>query len=105
VTLARCEDEDVRDRQVVARLGDRKPLILYFGDRVTLDVEPGQHRLRVHNTLVWKTLVLDVGSGDHLDVSLLNYAPKFTLGLLAIVGAGPLLLKVAVTRRPARQAV
>ena len=36
---------------------------LSFGDTVTLEVQPGHHHLRVHNTLFWKNLTFAVEPG------------------------------------------
>lgn len=94
VTLARDSQDDVGERQVIARVDDGERATLYYGDRVTLELEPGEHRLRSHNTLVWKTVPFTIEPGEHLEFVLVNYAPRFTFSLLALVGAGPLFLRV-----------
>ena len=94
VTLARTLSGDVGERQVVARIDGGPPRTLYHGQSVTLELPPGEHRLRVHNTLVWRTVPFTVEAGEHRTFDILNYAPRFAFGLLAVVGAGPLLLKV-----------
>lgn len=102
VTLSRTGDDDVRERQVVARLDDDPKVTLYFGDSVTWSVPAGAHRLRAHNTLVWKTVPFTLEPGDEVEFVLVNYAPRFAFSMLALVGAGPLFLRVE--RRDRRQA-
>jgi len=102
VTISRTGDDDVRERQVVARLDDDPKVTLYFGDSVTRSVSAGDHRLRAHNTLVWKTVRFTLEPGDDVEFLLVNYAPRFAFSMLALMGAGPLFLRVE--RRDRRRA-
>ena len=98
VTVSRVSAEDAQERQVVVSL-DGKPLAtLMFGDEVTREIEPGPHRLRAHNTLVWKTINFDVEAGATARFSIVNRPGGGTFGLLSILGARPLYL--TVTREP-----
>jgi hypothetical protein len=94
LTFFRTSVGDVGERQVVVRIDGGDARNLYFGDSLTVELPPGDHRVRVHNTLVWRTLTVTLAPGEPRAFDILNYAPPFALGLLAIVGAGPLLLKV-----------
>jgi hypothetical protein len=94
VTFKRQDVDDAGERQVVVRLDDRASVTLYFGDEATEEVEPGEHRVRVHNTLVWKNLRFSIEPGQRVEFMIVNYAPRFTLGMLALVGAGPLFLRI-----------
>ena len=94
VTIARSHPSDVRIRQLVisldgARLGD-----LMFGDSVQRDVAPGPHRLRVSNTLVWKTLEFEVKPGEQVRFEAINRAGRLSYPLLVLLGAAPLYVTV-----------
>jgi hypothetical protein len=67
---------------------------LMFGDEVTRDLEVGRHRLRVSNTLFWKTVEFEVKSGDQIRFEIINRAGRFTFPMLAFIGVGPLYLTV-----------
>ena len=94
VTVSRTHETDVRQRQVIARIDSRPKTTMYFGDSFTQEVSPGTHVLRVHNTLVWKTIEFRVEPGEHLEFVIANYAGKITLGFLALLGVAPLYLSV-----------
>jgi len=55
ITVARTSEQDVRIRQLVVSIDGKNAGTLLFGESITQDVEPGPHRLRVHNTLVWNS--------------------------------------------------
>jgi hypothetical protein len=94
VTIARTHASDVGMRQLVISL-DGQPLgDLLFGESVQRDVAPGQHRLRVSNTLVWKTLAFEVKPGEQVRFEAINRAGRLTYPMLVILGAGPLYLTV-----------
>ena len=80
----------MQTRQVVLTL-DGEPLgTLLFGQRVTREIPPGHHRLRAHNTLVWKTVEFDASSGEHVRLSVVNRAGFGSMALVALLGVGPL---------------
>jgi len=94
ITLTRRHPDAVRQRQIVASI-DSAPLgILMYGESVTRDVAPGTHRLRVHNTLFWKTRELQLASGDHLRFHVVNRAGPGTFSLLGLFGVGPLYISL-----------
>lgn len=94
VTIARTDPSDIGLRQLVITLdGDRLGDLL-FGDSMQRDVAPGPHRLRVSNTLVWKTLEFDVKPGEQVRFEAINRAGKLTYPLLVLFGAAPLYLTV-----------
>lgn len=94
VTIARTHATDVRMRQLVITLdGDRLGDLL-FGEAFQRDVAPGPHRLRVSNTLVWKTLEFHVKPGEQVRFEAINRAGKLTYPMLVIFGAAPLYLTV-----------
>lgn len=94
VTISRNHPTDVRQRQVVARLDSGTKATLFYGDSITLEVAPGTHRLRAHNTLVWRTVRFTVEPGEHLEFILINKGPAWTYAMLALLGAAPLFLSI-----------
>lgn len=92
VTVTRRHPKDVRDRQIVVSLDGESFGTLLFGDTVTRDVTPGEHRIRAHNTLFWKTLDLDLRPGEHARFIAINRPGVGTFSLLGLLGAGPLYL-------------
>lgn len=94
VTLSRTHPSDCGQRQVFARLDDLPRFTLLYGDEFTVDVKPGTHRLRVHNTLFWKTLAFAIEPGEHLEFLAINRAVWWTHGMAGVLGAAPLFLTV-----------
>lgn len=92
VTVTRRHPKDVRDRQIVVSLDGASFGTLLFGDSVTRDVTPGEHRIRAHNTLFWKTLDVDLGPGEHARFIAINRPGLGTFSLLGLLGTGPLYL-------------
>src|SRR5689334_7549274 len=81
VTFDRRSPIDCGQRQIFCKLdGDRRE-VLAFGDAVTIDVPPGRHTLRVHNTLFWKTIRFAIEPGEHLEFQVINRAKWWTYGM------------------------
>jgi hypothetical protein len=98
VTISRTDAADFKQRQLVIRL-DGEPLgDLMFGETMTRDLAPGPHKLRVSNTLIWKTIAFDVKPGEQVRFQAINRAGALTYPLLLIMGAGPLYLTVTRVR-------
>jgi hypothetical protein len=90
ITVERRSPDDVRQRQIVVSL-DGEPLgTLLYGESVTRAIEPGRHRLRAHNTLVWKNAAFDCAPGAHARFVTVNRAGFGSAALVALLGAGPL---------------
>ena len=94
LTVARQSPKDIGIRQVFVSLDKRDFAVLINGDAVTKAVSPGQHTIRFHNTLVWKTLHLDVKAGEHVRLMVTNRAGWGTYALVATLGVGPIYLTV-----------
>ena len=92
VTVTRTSEADFKSRQVVVTLDERRLPDLLWGDSITIEVEPGTHRLRVHNTLVWKTVSFSIAPGEQAFFEVVNRAIAGTYLLLPIFGIGPLAL-------------
>ena len=74
ITISRRDPKDVRDRQIVVSLDGEAFATLLFGHEASREVAPGEHRLRAHNTLFWKTLEISVAAGEHAHFSVVNRA-------------------------------
>ncbi len=94
VTLSREHQTDARQRQVLVRLDEGPTSALMFGDRITVEVDPGGHALRANNTLFWKRVPFTIEPGEHLEFTLINKAGRLTLGFLAVMGVAPLYLEI-----------
>ena len=90
LTVERTHTDDVRTRQVVLSLDGEPLATLLFGDRVTREIAPGPHRLRAHNTLVWKTVEFEAKPGEHVRFTTVNRAGLGSTALVALLGVGPL---------------
>ena len=60
VTVTRTSEEDFKSRQLIVWIDGERVADLLWGDSITRDLEAGPHRIRVSNTLVWKTVLFDV---------------------------------------------
>ena len=98
LTIHRTSPEDVRDRQVIMSLDGKRLTQLFYGQTFTCDIEPGPHRLRANNTLVWKTVQFIAPAGTHVHFTCINRAPAGMMYMLAVFGVAPLF----VTLRPGR---
>jgi hypothetical protein len=94
ITVARRDERDVRDRQVIVSVDGQRIATLLFGDEATRAVAPGRHRLRVHNTLFWRTFDLELKPGEHARFSVSNRALAVITSLFGLLGAAPLALAV-----------
>jgi hypothetical protein len=90
VTIIRNSQEDFKQRQLVVWLDGEKLGDLMFGQKFTRDVHPGPHKLRVSNTLVWKTVEFDVKPGEQVRWEAINRPGRITYPMLIIIGVGPL---------------
>lgn len=94
ITVSRDHPEDCEQRQVIVRLDEGLRVALVFGETVTVEVQPGAHHLRIHNTLFWKNIFFTIEPGEHLDFLVINRARWWTAGIVGVFGAAPLFLTV-----------
>ena len=90
VTITRTSEEDWQSRQLVVSIDGRRIAELLWGDSVTCELEPGRHVLRVHNTLVWRTVEFTLAPGEQIFYEAVNRAAASTYLLLPLLGIGPL---------------
>ena len=66
VTVRRQVTDDIGIREIYVSLDDERIAVLVRpGQEVSKEVQPGAHRLRVHNTLFWRTVDFTVTVGEH----------------------------------------
>ena len=94
LTIARQSPNDVGIRQVIVSLDGNPFGVLFNGDSVTREVPPGEHRLRLYNTLVWKNVPLDLKPGEHVRFMVTNRAGWGTYAMVAMLGVGPIYLTI-----------
>lgn len=94
LTLARTSPNDVGIRQVFVSVDGKDVAVLVNGQTATVEIEPGPHKMRVHNTLVWKNVQFDAAPGDDIRYEIINRAGFGTTALIATLGVGPIYLTV-----------
>jgi hypothetical protein len=92
ITVSRQSPQDVGFREIFVSIDGTSVGILRHGDSVTTEVPSGPHRVRVHNTLFWKTQELVLKPGEHARFNAVNVAGWGTFGILFILGAMPVYL-------------
>ena len=92
ITVSRNAPNDVKVRQVVVSLDGEPFATLLYGDSMTRELAPGSHRVRAHNTLVWKTVDFDVAAGEHAYFRVINRPGPGTYAMLSLLGTGPIYL-------------
>lgn len=94
VTLTRTSPDDYQTRQLVASIDGIGVGTLLWGDSVTCELEPGPHRIRVHNTLVWKTVDFVLAPGEQAFFEVINRSGPGTLCMTLLFGVGPLYVTI-----------
>ena len=94
LTIARQSPNDIGIRQVFVSLDGQDFAVLLNGEAATKSVPAGEHKLRFHNTLVWKTVPIDLKAGEQARFLVTNRAGWGTYALVATLGVGPIYLKV-----------
>ena len=92
VTATRTSREDLKTRQLIVWIDGNKVATLLWGDSVTRELEPGPHRLRVSNTLFWKTIDFTLGPGEQAIFEAINHLGPGSVLMTMLFGAGPLYL-------------
>jgi len=94
ITVSRRAPGDIGLREVFVALDGKEFAILQHGDAATRETEPGTHRLRIHNTLIWKRIDLELRPGEHIRFTVVNRAGWGTYAMAAVLGVGPVYLDV-----------
>lgn len=94
MTVERSAPADVQHRQVIISVDDKPFATLLFGKSETKPIEPGHHKLKAYNTLVWKTIEFDVAPGEHVRFQVINRPGRWTYPMVALLGVGPIYLTI-----------
>lgn len=94
LTFARTSSNDVGIRQVFVSVDGKQVAVLMHGQEATCEIPAGEHRIRVHNTLVWKTIPVSLAPGETAAYRIINRAGVGTYALVATLGVGPIYLTV-----------
>lgn len=92
ITITRTSPRDVRVRQIYVSIDGRTAAELLYGQSFTTEVGAGPHRLRAHNTLVWKTVDCDLAAGEHAHFEVVNRPGFGTYAMISLLGSGPIYL-------------
>jgi hypothetical protein len=102
LTVTRQSPEDVKIRQLVVSVDGERAGTLLYGDSLTRELEAGAHRLRIHNTLVWKTIHFELRGGEHARFTAVNRAGFGTYSMIGLLGVGPLYVSIRPEPRSER---
>jgi hypothetical protein len=94
VTITRTSEEDFKSRQQIVWVDAVRVATLLWGDSITCELQPGPHRLRVSNTLVWKTVEFTVRQGEQVFFESITRMGPRSLFMVLLLGVGPLYLTV-----------
>jgi hypothetical protein len=92
--ITRSSERDVRYRQIFVSLDGRAIGDILFNEKIERAISAGPHRLRIHNTLFWKTIEFDATPGETVHFETINYQGRGFLSLVLIIGVAPLFLAV-----------
>ena len=90
VTLTRTSDKDVGTRQLIVWIDGNRVATLMWGDSATFELAPGPHRLKVSNTLVWKTVGFTLAPGEQAFFEAINRNGPGSVLMAMFLGVGPL---------------
>ena len=91
ITVTRTSEEDWKTRQLVVAIDGRRVAEMMWGDSRMFELDPGPHTLRVHNTLVWKTVPFTLAPGEQIFFEAINRASASSYFCLAVlIGIAPL---------------
>jgi hypothetical protein len=90
VTVTRTSERDYQSRQLIVWIDGTRVATLLWGDSATRELMPGPHRLRVSNTLVWKTVEFTLGPGEQAIFEAINRMGPGSIFFAMLLGVGPL---------------
>lgn len=94
ITITRTSEADFKSRQLIVWIDGERVATLLWGDSITRDLEPGPHRIRISNTLVWKTVECTLTTGQQAYFEAVNRTGRGTLAMMIVLGVAPLYLTI-----------
>ena len=92
--VARIDPADVKQRQLVIYLDGQRLGEILFGESLRHEMLPGPHKIRISNTLVWKTISFEAKPGQEVRFEAINRPGRMTYPMMVVLGVGPLWLTV-----------
>ena len=86
IEIFRDTDDDVQDRWVRIFIDDAPAEILRYGETLRLQVAPGQHRVKAHNTLGKDAIDVDVAGGETVRIRCHNHFAKGGILMMLTIG-------------------
>jgi len=94
ITITRTSEDDFKSRQLIVWIDGERAGTLLWGDSLTRDLPPGPHRIRVSNTLVWKTIQCTLAPGQQAYFEAVNRTGVGTIAMMMLFGVAPLYLTI-----------
>jgi hypothetical protein len=94
ITITRTSEDDFKSRQLIVWIDGEHVATLLWGDSITRDLQPGPHRIRVSNTLVWKNVECTLCPGQQAYFEVINRTGIGTIFAMMVLGVAPLYLTV-----------
>ena len=94
ITITRTSEDDFKSRQLIVWIDGERVGTLLWGDSVTKDLQPGPHRIRVSNTLVWKTIACSLVPGQQAYFEAVNRTGLGTIAMMMVFGVAPLYITI-----------
>ena len=94
ITITRTSEDDFKSRQLIVWIDGERVATLLWGDSITKDLQPGPHRIRVSNTLVWKTVECTLRPGQQAYFEVVNRTGIGTIFVMMVLGVAPLYLTI-----------
>jgi hypothetical protein len=98
LSITRDHPEDVQDRVVKLWLDGEAIGRLPYGQTETLDIAPGRHVVKAHNTLFGTSIEFDAAPGEEVRLSCVNGLTGG--GKLMVLMLGVAYLRVRLARLP-----
>jgi hypothetical protein len=92
ITITRTSEKDFKSRQQIVWVDNVRVATLLWGDSITCELEPGPHRVRVSNTLFWKTAEFTVRAGEQVFFEAITHMGPGSIFMVVVLGVGPLYL-------------
>ena len=94
ITVTRTSEADFKSRQLLVWIDGERVATLLWGDSITKDLLPGPHRIRVSNTLVWKTVECVLVPGQQAYFEAVNRTGVGTIAMMMVLGVAPLYVSI-----------
>lgn len=89
VVLLRTSLKDIKMRDLYVQVDDRREITLLFDEWVELQLDPGEHRIKITNRLFTKRAAFDLAAGETIRFEVANVPGSLLFApLLIISGTG-----------------